>query len=74
MVPKGIMKNKKYVQIQQVDGEDMDSVNMVTNIDNEIDDEITYDNSTVQNKISLDNLSFRNAISQIQKSLHLERK
>ena len=39
------MKNKKYVQIQQVDGEDMDSVNMVTDIDQEIDDEITYDNS-----------------------------
>ena len=43
----GIMKNKKYVQIQQVDGEDMDSVNMVTEIDHEIDDENTYDNSNI---------------------------
>ena len=40
------MKDKKYVQIQQVDGEDMDSVYNVTEIDDDIDEEEqTYDNS-----------------------------
>ena len=40
------MKNKKYTQIQAVDGEDMDSVYNVTDIDDDIDEEEqTYDNS-----------------------------